>query len=396
MSMPRTSTKVQIIYLNFFDISQDNGKSINEREFVSELIKNENVNSIYVGPKTERELPINSSRVIIGRTLTRNVFSQVKYQIWLFIALLKRFREMRGKIIICVRPNYMTIVPLFFKWIFGVPYVVKYAGLPIPLIKGLVNVPFGIKWIGIAVHIINVKSASRLWCVTEDIGRYWTDNFKVDPSKIIVLPNGVNTNLFTPYTKGELPKVLEEKIPTADYYAGYAGDLRASGVEYMIYAGRQLINKGYNIIFLIAGTGIDLTKLNEMVKNYNLSDRFIFLNWINYEQLPALYNICDILMAVYPKSYIAQWGSSSQKIYQYLACGKPVIAVRAKDHAFIEENNLGYLVDVEDIDDLSETMAFVLNMQDNAAVKRYEFIKDAYSYEKIVSLFTYYINSTVK
>jgi len=381
----------RLIYINFWDLSGDDGKSLNEREFVRELLLAEELDVVYIGPKMKQAVELSDSRIIARRNIGRSVLSQIAYQGWLLLMLWQQYRLVGGKMIICVRPHYFTISPLFFKWLFRVPYVVKCAGLPVELISKMEKVPFLLRWIGIFVHVLNALSGVRLWAVTGRIGEYWHKKCSVAHSRIFVLPNGVNTNLFNVSVNAALPSDILERIPPARHYIGYAGDLRLSGVEFVILAGEKLIKSGHDYVFIIAGRGEDYEMLVGMSKERGVADRVVFLGRIPYVQLPALYNLCSLLMATFPSTYAEKWGSSSQKIFQYLACGKPVVAARAEDHMFIKKEDLGKLVVSEDIDTLADIIVKTIESDaKNSGVKRrerYDYVAARHSYRVVVNRF---------
>jgi len=400
VSKPLHDLKYKLIYICFWDISKDIPQSINEREFIQELLSNVQYNSLYVGPCFNHPYNVNlpSEKVIAEKKLEKTVLSQIKFQLWLFVRLCQLIRSEKRHVIICVRPHYFALAPLCVTRIFQIPYIIKWAGLPITEILRQRKDSSILKWIGIFCHVMNIKFADRLWVVTDKIGNYLMKTLKVNPDKIFVLPNGVNIKRFHINPSRGLSANIKARIPVAGHYIVFAGSLGwYSGVEFLILAAEKLIAQNYDYVFLIAGSGDCHSELIKMAKAKGLQDRFIFLGFLPYRTLPGLYELADVLVAVFQTIYIEKCGSSALKIFQYLASGKPVVAVKTDDHRFIEDNNLGRVIVSEDTDALADAIVGLIESEDkSSAIKRiyrFQYIAEHFSYPVIVKKFMEYSNS---
>ena len=85
--------------------------------------------------------------------------------------------------------------------------------------------------------------------------------------------------------------------------------------------------------------------LVNLVRNLQLEEYFIFSGQVPHSQVPLYINSCDIM--VVPRRDL-QIRSSPLKIFEYLACEKPIIATRVPYHEFIEENHFGLLGNPDD------------------------------------------------
>jgi glycosyltransferase involved in cell wall biosynthesis len=91
-------------------------------------------------------------------------------------------------------------------------------------------------------------------------------------------------------------------------------------------------------------------------KNYLLSKisdeklhRVKFVGYTDYEDLPKITSSCQIGLAIFqPKSFMhATLGSSSNKIYEYIACGLPIIYL-GTEHFKEYLSNYPWAIDVDD------------------------------------------------
>jgi len=67
-------------------------------------------------------------------------------------------------------------------------------------------------------------------------------------------------------------------------------------------------------------------KLLEIASKMGLSDKFTFTGRVPYEDVPLYINAADICVAPFIKERNSKIGLSALKTYEYLACGKPIVA----------------------------------------------------------------------
>lgn len=144
-------------------------------------------------------------------------------------------------------------------------------------------------------------------------------------NKIFVIPHGTNINYFKPCNPNVRFK-KEMKIPNGNYshVVTYLGGFRKNkGVEYVIDTILSPIMK--DILFLIPAYGPLFPKYEgilEKQKNCHL------LPLIQYEALPKLYSISDIVIV--PSLSTESMGSerSPNVVIEAMACGKVVIGTK--------------------------------------------------------------------
>jgi len=97
--------------------------------------------------------------------------------------------------------------------------------------------------------------------------------------------------------------------------------------------------------FLIIGDGMLREEFEEEVNRIGLSSYFVFTGMIDYPQVPWYINLADICV-LFKRSLKS--GYSPIKLYEYMACGKPIVATRVKGLEFIETEGSGRLIEPED------------------------------------------------
>ncbi len=67
-------------------------------------------------------------------------------------------------------------------------------------------------------------------------------------------------------------------------------------------------------------------ELLNLSRELGIEDRFIFTGVVPYDRVPAYINASDVCAAPFILARNAKIGLSPLKLYEYMACGKPVVA----------------------------------------------------------------------
>jgi len=206
------------------------------------------------------------------------------------------------------------------------------------------------------VEKMAARNSDQIVSVTPYIASYLIKEFHCQPDRIKVISNGVNTKKFYPIHDKNLLAQWRERLNIGDgeILIVFIGNLAPwQGIEYLIQVSPLLLKEKKNVRFLIVGDGVWKDKFQMSVSELGLSDYFIFTGMVDYEQIPAYINIADI--CVLPKRKLKS-GYSPIKLYEYMACGKPIISSQAEGLGFIEEEGIGRVIDPEDTVSFKEAM----------------------------------------
>jgi glycosyltransferase involved in cell wall biosynthesis len=208
------------------------------------------------------------------------------------------------------------------------------------------------KWTGYilcSLHEKTYKYADHLIAVTANIKGALQSKYKIDPKKITVVENGANIELFRPMDIKEARGILG--LSQDYHYVCFIGSLiQWQGVEFLVSASPAILKRYPNTSFLIVGNGPTYYSLIDLAGRLGVSSNFIFTGTVPYERVPLYINASDI--CVVPKRAMSS-GYSPLKLYEYMACGKPVIASRISGFEVLEECNAGLLVNPEDLQEFA-------------------------------------------
>ena len=139
------------------------------------------------------------------------------------------------------------------------------------------------------------KKATLLVTVSNYSSKKMTQFYGVDPKKIRIVPNGVDTNRFKP-TKVN-PKLKQQIGIDSKLCILFVGRLiPRKGLPYLAEAAKHIIKEYPQTLFVIVGNGPLKSSLKARLEKTGLSRNFNFLGDVNESVLPALYNCADIFV----------------------------------------------------------------------------------------------------
>jgi len=155
----------------------------------------------------------------------------------------------------------------------------------------------------------------------------------INKSNITVISNGANIDLFKPIDNIIAINKLRHQynISENDHVIIFVGNLNLwHGVQYLIKSAPLILKIFPNTKFLIVGDGQIKKELINIAEKTSVSNKFIFTGSVPYENVPIYINTSDVCVAPEIITRNDKLGASAVKIYEYLACGKPVVASNIK------------------------------------------------------------------
>lgn len=178
---------------------------------------------------------------------------------------------------------------------------------------------------------------------------------KVNPNKVYVIPNAVNPQKFHLQNKAKCRQKL--KLTEDSFYFCFVGNLAPwQGLDYAITALSKLIreSKDPKIKLIVIGDGPVKEKLQTLANKLNIKNNIIFLGAVDHENIPCIINACDVCIAPFTAWRNKKIGVSPLKLYEYLSCGKPVIASKVPGTEIISELDAGILVEPDNVEELKK------------------------------------------
>jgi len=311
---------MKVFYICDTDLGLENASVVHIMEVVNNL--NElNCDVTLFTPRMREYHQKTSVGIKYLKIINKPVLWVVSYEITLFFSLFYFILKEKPDVIY-VRQSDSILSPFLVSNLLRVPIVIenngdlekeaRLQGCSILRIKGL-NI----------IEKICYRIASKIITITPMIKKTISTKYNINPHKIIVIHNGVNTILFKPLNLNKVR--VEQRLSDDSYYVGYIGNLAVwQGVEYLIKSLPYVLKKNPKVKCLIVGDGIEKSKLEILTKQLKLEKNIIFMGNIPYYIIPKYINAFDICVAPFIKA--RSGGTSPLKLYEYLSCGKPVIA----------------------------------------------------------------------
>ncbi len=172
----------------------------------------------------------------------------------------------------------------------------------------------------------------------------------IPAAKLALIPNGTNTEMFTP---GPIDLGLRRSLDIAPEafvvaYTGLHGLIH--GMDVILDAAQQFLTEGIDerqLLFLLVGDGVRKAHLVETAEARQLTN-VRFLPMQPEAELPPLIRLADVGLATIANVPLAK-SSLPVKMFSTMACGRPVVlAVEGEAREVLQEAEAGLAVPPED------------------------------------------------
>jgi glycosyltransferase involved in cell wall biosynthesis len=160
----------------------------------------------------------------------------------------------------------------------------------------------------------------------------------VRPDRVDIIPNGVDVTDY--HASREQPPFAALNKAAGEFIVGYLGTFgKGQGLEYVMRAAGLVGKKESRIRFVLAGDGPELPRAKQEIEKLRLTNVALHPP-IPREQTRAFYNACDVcLVPLAPVPIFSE--TIPSKIFEIMACERPLIASVAGEGAAIVERSGG-------------------------------------------------------
>jgi glycosyltransferase involved in cell wall biosynthesis len=182
-------------------------------------------------------------------------------------------------------------------------------------------------------------------------------------SKVIVLPSGTDTRVFKPLPKKECCTKLG--LDPSLLYVGFVGTFFFhQGIDTLIESAPNILKEFPNARFLLVGDGPMMSSWQEKVNRRGLAWAFFFPGHVSYRKVPEYIGAMDICVAPHRRDTNQ---ASPVKIFDYMACGKPIVVSDIEvTREIVGNSRFALLVSPERPDHLSQAIIDLIKEQDKA------------------------------
>lgn len=214
---------------------------------------------------------------------------------------------------------------------YRLPLVVEYNGSELWLASNW-GTPFAFPWLVRLSEEILLRHASLIVVVSEPLRRELI-NRGISDDKIVMHPNGVDVDMFSPDRfSDDQKKALRTSLQigedkTVFTFLGTFGPWHGAELIAKAAVKLDISHPNSKRVFMFVGDGVRVSKVRELSKNLKDQDSLVFTGTIEYKSVPEYLAISDVVISpTMPNADKTDFFGSPTKLFEYLASGKPIIA----------------------------------------------------------------------
>jgi starch synthase len=223
-----------------------------------------------------------------------------------------------------------------------------------------------------------VKCADHLICVTPWIKQNLVSR-GIPTQQISVVENGADITVFKYVDNAK--RVLG--LDSGAHYVGYTGTLKAwQGLEYILDAVPYILEKKMDTEFLIVGGGELFHWLQKTIEEKKLP-HITITGEIEYSKVPLYISACDVCLLL--KKPLSS-GYSPLKLYEYMACERPVVASTVKGFECLKKEHCGILVNQTNPKEVADAVVKLLqdkNLRNTMGKRGREYVAKNHTWKKV-------------
>jgi len=177
----------------------------------------------------------------------------------------------------------------------------------------------------------------------------WSEDLQA--KHVIIIPQGVDSNIMKPMSKDlELQKNLH--IHPNDRVVMYLGSIHSiSGLPTILNYIPKIVKQIPHFKLLVVGGGAHLESLKNISKKFQIEKFIVFTDYVPYLEIPRYCSLAELCINPFEITDMTK-KLSPVKIFDLLACGKPILATPLDGllYDFPEESGILFYANLEDFE----------------------------------------------
>lgn len=184
----------------------------------------------------------------------------------------------------------------------------------------------------------------------------------VDLSKIYYVNNGVDLDSFN-FNKDNYATEDSDLEDSNTFKVVYTGSIRpANNVRKIVdVAEATKLRGGNHIKFLIYGDGPDREILEKHCHENDITN-VVFKGQVEKKEIPYILSKCDLNIMHFKQSRLKKYGTSMNKVFEYLASGKPSLSDCEFGYDIFNKYKAGWSIDNASAEELADKTIEISNM----------------------------------
>ncbi|HSS99028.1 MAG TPA: glycosyltransferase family 4 protein [Terriglobales bacterium] len=198
------------------------------------------------------------------------------------------------------------------------------------------------------------RQSDEIVVVTPAFKQHLMKHWEVPAAKISVVPNGVETELFSP---GKTNSSLKQGLGIeGKFIACYIGTMgMAHGLDTILETAAELKTAAPQILFLLVGEGAEKENIATRARSMGLSNVLIVDSQLR-EKIPSYICASDVCLVLLKNTPVFETVIPT-KMLEYMSCGRPVIlGVEGQAKKILQEAQAGVCIPPEDAKQLGQAV----------------------------------------
>jgi len=229
-----------------------------------------------------------------------------------------------------------------------------------------------------------VKEADSLVCISECLRDKCIKEYRVNPERIALIPDGVDMNFFNPKKENEINNVVDLKYHKKYKILSVGRINPQKNLGNLLESIKYIKDELKNVCHLHLGIGTleDTKKIIELKNSLGLNNVSYFLGGKQKRELPFYYSWADTTL--FPSIYEGLGRVSIES----LACGVPVVTTNyAPMNEVVKDNYNGLTADPQNPFDISLKTIEILtndNLRNSLSKKARESVREKYGVDFVM------------
>ena len=222
----------------------------------------------------------------------------------------------------------------------------------------------------------------------------WSE--EMNGKNIIIIPQGVDSDLMKPLSK-DLELQNKIGILSNDKVVMYLGSIHSiSGLPIILKNLPDIIKEIPNFKLLVVGGGAHLENLKQISKKLKIEKFVIFTDYVPYLEIPKYCSLANLCINPFEITDMTK-KLSPVKIFDLLACGKPILATPLDGLLFDFPKESNILI-YSELENFKEKIISLLNDENlnSFGINGRKFVEENYTWENVANRFLKEFDSFLK
>lgn len=312
--------------------------------------------------RMDESVALGGARPVWVRVLRLPVFRPLLYLAGSAVALfLAMWREKPDVLLWFDSPG--QIAPLWCSRVLGCPYVLFVNGLPEAELTGIWG-RAPIRGLIQRALRVSAQQAQAVVSVCLEIPQWMQREWGIEAARCRVIRNGVDPAACVPRDKAEARRRL--RLNQDRPYIGFVGGFFPwHGLDTLVEAMALVRCEHPDAILLLVGDGQTRPALEALVRQRGLENAVTFVGRVAFDEVSWWIGASDLCVVLHRP--VRFYPGDSMKLWEYLACARPVVATAGAGYGdLIEALGAGVSVQGEDVSSLAAGLCRLIRSPETA------------------------------